>query len=217
RLERIMDTTGIEQVATNNVDPQALRDVLTEYSERRQVAQVQEDMQRRNRELHAEDQKVYGEELASLYDQARMRWDRGRRRGNDEERDKAIQTLMEKYPEANATAMVIAERAMGALFQRNTEEAEKYYELLQRNPKFASTVTEWGVEALPTLQAQLARTYLRQNRVADADRLIDSLERTHASSYIFTVGGRGGRGFEPRWESGSRVIQRLRDERSQQR
>lgn len=213
RLARVLDTTGLEQVATNEVDPQALRDVLTEYSERRQIAQVQERLQQRNEELHAEDQKVYGEELNRLYEQARFRW--GRDRGSDEEREKAFQELVQKYPDAHATAMIAAERAVGALFRDNIEDAERYYAFLQSNPKFAGTVTDWGVEAMPAIQAGLARMYLRQNRRQDAERLINDLEQNYGDSYIFTMGGggrRGGRrGFEPRWERGSAVAQSLRE------
>lgn len=208
RLARIMDTTGIEQAATNNVDPQALRDVLMEYSERRQIAQVQERMRQRNEELHAEDHKMYGEELNRLYEQARFRW--GRDRGNDEQREKAFQELVQKYPEAHATAMIAAERAIGALFRDNVEEAERYYTFLQSNPKFAGTVTDWGVEALPSIQAGLARMYLRRNRPLDAERLINDLEQKYGDRYIFTMGG-GQRGFGPQWERGSSIAQRLRE------
>lgn len=213
RLARVLDTTGLEHVATNQVDPQALRDVLTEYSERRQIAQVQERLQQRNQERHAEDQKVYGEELSRLYEQARFRW--GRDRGSDQERETAFQELMQKYPDAHATAMIAAERAVGALFRGNVEDAERYYAFLQSNPKFAGTVTDWGVEAMPAIQAGLAHMYLRQNRRQDAERLINDLEQKYGDSYIVTMGGggrRGGRrGFEPRWERGSAVAQSLRE------
>lgn len=211
RLARVLDTTGLEQVATNQVDPQALRDVLTEYSERRQIAQAQERLQQRNQELHAEDQKVYGDELNRLYEQARFRWGRG----NDDEREKAFQELVQKYPDAHATAMIAAERAVGALFRDNLEDAERYYAFLQNNPKFAGTVTDWGVEAMPAIQAGLARMYLRQNRRQDAERLITDLEQKYGDSYVFTMGSNGRRGgrrsFEPRWERGRDVAQSLRE------
>ncbi|MCX7846605.1 MAG: hypothetical protein N2595_01015 [bacterium] len=208
RLARIVDTTGIEDAATNDVDPQVLRDVLKEYTERRRVAEVRQRLHRRNEELHAQDRNLYGEGLRELYERARFRWGRGRR--SNEEREKAFQEMLQSYPEANATAMVAAERALGALFRGNLEEAERYHAFLQGNPKFAEVVTDWGIEALPAIQTGLAHAYLQRNRRQEAEQLLNNLERNYSSSYILVPGGGPRGGFEPRWERVSDVVARLR-------
>lgn len=208
RLARIVDRTGIEDIVTNQVDPRALQDVLREYTERRQLAQIQQQLQQRNATFHAEDRKVYGEELHQLYERARFRWGRGR--GNREERERALQELLQKYPEAHATAMVVAEHALGALFRGSLEDAERYYAILQSNPKFAGIVTDWGIEAVPAIQTGLAHAYLQRNRQREAQQLLDSLEQNYRDSYILVPGGPRG-GFAPRWERVGDVVSRLRE------
>jgi hypothetical protein len=209
RLEQIVDTAGIESVATNdNIDPAALREVLDEYTQRRTVEALQAALRTRNTEQHLADKQKYGEEIAALYDKARFRWDRGRGRGRDsrEERDAAVKELTEKYPDSYAAGMVVAERAVGAMFHGNYTDVEKYYEQISNNRNHDAVVTDWGFEAVPTLQYNLARYYIEQNRRGDAERLLNSLEKNYGNSLLPPMGP--GRDHSP--QTAARAAQELR-------
>jgi len=191
RLEQLMDTAGIEGAATNaTADPTSLSAMLDEYTQRKTVQTLQQAMQKRNAEQHETDKQKYGEELVTLYDKARFRWGRGRGRGNNnnQDRDAAIDELAKKYPDANATGMVLAERAVGSMFHGNYADAEKYYAQISNNRNFDNVVTDWGMEAVPMLQYNLARYYIDQNRRGDAERLLDSLEQKYPQSLLMTMG-----------------------------
>lgn len=185
RLESIIDYIGLEDIATNmHMDPTILRDVVLEHAERRYIANQQAQV----RELHAAhisyDNEVYGPEVNELYQQARFR---GRR--NDEERERAYQDLLERYPDSYAAGMILAERAVGNLFRGNTEEAERYYQQLRNHDLHAHTVSEWGVDSVPTVQAFLARRYVREGRYDDAHALLNDMEQNYGDAVVFTFGG----------------------------
>ncbi len=189
RLEQLMDTTGLEGAATNDtIDPTALREVLDEYTQRRLIQTLQEASRKRNAEQHLTDTQKYGAEIAALYDKARFRWDRGRGGGrgrdNRAERDAAVKELTEKYPDSYATGMVLAESAIGAMFHNDYASVEKYYEQISNNRNYEGVVTDWGFEAVPALQYNLARYYVEQNRQGDAIKLLDSLEKNYAQSLL---------------------------------
>ena len=100
-------------------------------------------------------------------------------KGNHEE-------MLEKYPDAYATAKVIGERAVRSAFRRNTAAAEEYYDMLRQNDKFASVTTERGMEVMPNVEHYLAQQYLRDGRMEEARALRDSLELNFTGSYILT-------------------------------
>jgi len=110
----------------------------------------------------------------ALYERARFR---RRGRADTQESDSAFAELIAKYPEANATGMAIAERALVSGFRRNTSEVEKYYDMLRENKNFSYIVTDRGVEAMPNVEYYLARQYLRQGDNDNALALIESLEK----------------------------------------
>lgn len=199
RLEKIVESTGLGQLAENqNMDPAILSELYDEFADRRQAAQRRDQQLGFNRQLHQADADQYGPELMALYERARLR-----RRGSAErqERDDAFAELLAKYPEANATGMAIAERALVSGFRRNTSEAEKYYDMLRENENFSHIVTDRGVEAMPNIEYYLARQYLRQGNRDDAMPLIQSLEN-YPDSLLFTR--RPGSG--PRWQPVTQVI-----------
>jgi len=208
RLEQIMDTTGIEGAATNEtIDPAALREVLDEYTQRRVVQTLQEAMRKRNAEQHQTDTQKYGEQIAALYDKARFRWGRGRGRNNNNgDRDAAIKELTEKYPDSYATGMVLAETAVGAMFHGDYANVEKYYDQISNNRNYEGVVTDWGFEAVPVLQYNLARHYIEQNRPNDAAKLLDSLEKNYAQSLLPQMG----HGPDHTPQTAARAAQQLR-------
>ncbi|MCX7002430.1 MAG: hypothetical protein NTV22_04055 [bacterium] len=208
RLEQIMDTTGIEGAATNAiVDPTALSAMLDEYTQRKEVQTLQQTMQKRNAEQHQTDKQKYGEEVAALYEKARFRWGRGRGRNNNNgDRDAAIKELTEKYPDSYATGMVLAETAVGAMFHGDYANVEKYYDQISNNRNYEGVVTDWGFEAVPVLQYNLARHYIEQNRPNDAVKLLDSLEKNYAQSLLPQMG----RGPDHTPQTAARAAQQLR-------
>ncbi len=206
RLEKIVESTGLEQLATNeNMDPTVLSEIYEEYADRKQVVQRHEQQLEKNREFHKSDAAQYGEELMALYEQARLR----RRGGTDrQESDSAFAELIAKYPEAYTTGMAIAERALFSGFRRNTSEVEKYYDMLSDNENFSHIVTDRGVEAMPNIEYFLARQYLRQGNSGDALALIESLEKNYPDSLLFTRRS----GSSRRWQPVSQVVANLRQE-----
>jgi tetratricopeptide (TPR) repeat protein len=206
RLEKIIASTGLEQLAENqNMDPTILSELYDEYADRKQVTQSRELQLEKNGDFHRADAEQYGEELMSLYERARFR-----RRGSadTQESDSAFAELIAKYPEAYATGMAIAERALVSGFRRNTSEVEKYYNMLRDKENFSHIVTDRGVEAVPNVEYYLARQYLRQGDNDNALALIESLEENYPDSLLFT--GRSGSGR--RWQAVSQVVTNLRQE-----
>ena len=206
RLEKIVESIGLEQLAANqNMDPTILSEIYDEYADRKQVDQRRAQQLKNNRDLHKADADQYGEELMALYERARFR-----RRGSadTQESDNAFAELIAKYPEAYATGMAIAERALVSGFRRNTSEVEKYYDMLRENDNFSHIVTDRGVEAMPNVEYYLARQYLRQGDNDNALALIESLEKNYPDSLLFT--GRTGSGS--RWQPVSPVITNLRQQ-----
>ena len=207
RLEKIVESTGLEQLAENqNMDPTILLEIYDEYADRKQADQRREQQLENNRDFHKADADQYGEELLALYERARLR--RGGRNTDRQERDGAFAELIAKYPEAYATGMAIAERALVSGFRRNTAEVEKYHDMLRENENFSHIVTDRGIEAMPNVEYYLARQYLRQGSSDDALALIESLERNYPDSLLFTRRSGSGR----RWQPASQVVGNLRRE-----
>lgn len=206
RLEKIVESTGLEQLAENqNMDPTILTELYDDYADRKQVAQRHEKQLEKNGEFHKADADQYGVELMALYERARLR----RGGGSDrQESDSAFAELLAKYPEAYATGMLIAERAFVSGFRRNTSEVEKYYDMLRDNENFSNIVTDRGVEAMPNIEYYLARQYIRQGNNDDAVALIESLELNYPDSLLFTRRSGSGR----RWQPASNVVGSLRRE-----
>jgi hypothetical protein len=203
QMEQILDSTGLAQLAENeNVDPSILQQMYEEYAQRNEIAIYRQQLLQKDGERLGADSKNYDAELMSLYELAR------RRRGSDTDREtrkKAFEEMLEKYPDAYATAKVIGERALRSAFRRNAAAAEEYYHLLRQNDKFSTVATDRGVEVMPNMEHYLAQQYLRDGRIEDARVLRDSLELNFSDSYILTR--EPGSGW--RWQPVSQVVSKL--------
>ena len=206
RLEQIVETTGLEQLATNDVaGSQALHDLVSEYAERKAAEKEREMLLAKNGEQHKADSEKYDKHLQELYDKAHARGGRGggggtpeERQKADQERQKAVDELATSYPDSYATAMVLAESAVGASFRGDTATMEKYYQQLNANPKAGEAVTDWGVQALPSVEYMLASRYTREGRTADAETLLNDLEKKYPASMLVAFDRqRGNRGGPP--------------------
>lgn len=203
QMEQILDSTGLAQLAENeNVDPSILQQMYEEYAQRNEIAIYRQQLLQKDGKRLGADSKNYDAELMSLYELAR------RRRGSDtdrETREKAFEEMLEKYPDAYATAKVIGEHALRSAFRHNAAAAEEYYHLLRQNDKFSTVATDRGMEVMPNMEHYLAQQYLRDGRIEDARVLRDSLELNFSDSYILTR--EPGSGW--RWQPVSQVVSKL--------
>ncbi len=203
RIEGVVDSTGLDALTTNeNVDPSVLQEVYDDYVQRRRLTEYHDRMREANTQLHNADREKYDTAVRELYNRARSR---GRRNRNNAERDKAFEEMVADYPEANATGMLLAERAIRASFRGETAELEKYYDLIQKNEDPASIVTDRGMRAMPTIEYYLARRYVNEGRYDDARPLIESLEQEFPGSFLFVIQP----GSRPRWQPASTAATRL--------
>lgn len=186
QLAEIISSTGLDQLAANeDLDPTILSKIYEDYALQDMVSSYREQTLARNRELHQLDRSQYNEELMALYDRARLR---RRGAGNPEDREKAFNEMLAKFPDAYATGMAIAERGLRAAFLRKGNDVEEYYNRLSENNKFQNIVTDRGMEAMPNLENYLARRYIREGRFEDAQVFIESLESKYANSFIISRG-----------------------------
>ena len=198
RIEETLSKTGLDQLATNNMDPVMLKEMFTEFSEKKELQTFQDELVSLNFELHEDDKNKYDPEIAQLYKDARTRGQK-----NDKKiREDAYNTLLKKYPDANATGMLIAEKALRSGFRGKLEDTEKYYKQLTDNDNFQNIVTDWGIDAVPTIQYQLASRYIKEGRVDDARKIISELEAGSSDGFMLVPG----KGRRPDWKKTSQAI-----------
>ncbi|MEN8244453.1 MAG: hypothetical protein ABFS43_06080 [Thermodesulfobacteriota bacterium] len=205
KLKEIMASTGLDRLAEGeDIDPEILSSLYSEYAEQNRVSMYHRSMLERNESNHQQDKDLFDAYLDELYNRARIR--RGTST-DSEDREAAFAEMLDKYPDAYATAMVIAERAFASMWSRDQAGVENYYAMLQeRDSDIANTVvTDRGIEALPNIELYLARQYLRNGREEEAGILMESLESNHADSLVFS--GRSGRGR--RWMTVSEALERI--------
>ncbi len=204
RLRQILESTGLDLLAEmEDLDPSILKELYDERAGKKEIDAVRAQLRGKNKELHQADKNRYDEELASLYERARFR---GMRNISREDREKAFQDMLLKYPDAYATGMLVAERALFSAYRRNTTEGEKYYRMLQENSNFSDVITDRGIEATPNVAYNLASQYIREGRTEEANRMLDALKNDYPDSLLF-VRTRG-RGMT--WRTVSRAAPLLR-------
>lgn len=204
RLKKIMEATGLNKLATSNdMNPDILQEIYEERTLIKKFNTRRKEMRERNQAQHLSDKDRYDTELNEIYDRARFM---GGRSATREEQDLAFNEMLDKYPDAYATGMLVAERALRSAFRKNIEETEKFYFMLTGNGNSANIVTDRGIEALPNIEYYLARQYLREGRTAEAQTMIDSLESNYSGSLVFV--GRQGQGTP--WQTVDQIIPDLR-------
>jgi len=209
KLEELVDATGLKSIATNlAVDPTILKNLYDQQARRKRERDYRTAMSDFSTAQHKADEEKYGEDIKKMYEATRFQFGgRGRRNRNENmsreeqqaarekmmaERDKAVEGLIDQYPDSHAAGVLIAETGMRAAMRGNIEDAEKYYSMMTENDTRAQTVTDRGSKALPTMQYYLAAQYIEAGRVQDAENLIYQLEQNQED--MISAGGRGGRG-----------------------
>jgi hypothetical protein len=128
--------------------------------------------------------------------------------GSGPEGDTAYNKLLSDYADTSVAGSAIAERALTAAIDLNTEDVEKYYNQLVSNTNYKDSVTEQGIEATPALQGYLARQYISTGRFEEANSLIESLSSEYGSQYV----PEKGEGSRPEWHTGNDIATQLRQE-----
>jgi hypothetical protein len=201
RLEGIVQSTGLEKLAGDGqIDPQFLGTLHSDYATRKQASEFRYRALARNEAQHQSDKEKYtGKTLSQLYDVARSQ---------GQESDKALAVMTEQYPNAKATGMVLAERALQSAMSADTPSVEELYVKLAQNAEFADVVTDMGVEAIPAIQHYLIGQYLKEGRVTEAEALLTRLGESYTGSYVADRGESG----EPAWVEVDTLVQNLRKE-----
>ena len=172
---------------------------------RSKVAEQQVVLMSINKSLHREDLEKYGDAINVLYHQARA-GHHGNGNSTDRTKSKeALSKLLQDYPQANATGMVIAELALEAAMQARTADAKSYFDKLSNNLKFRNIVTDMGVEAYPALLIYLTSQYIAEGHPKQAEELIRQLEGDYGNKFVAARGSKG----EVEWKLGSEVSQAL--------
>jgi hypothetical protein len=150
------------------------------------------------------DKNKYDEEINDLYRKTLPR----RFGGNlsEEERQKALDELLDKYPDSYAAAKAVSSKAIESVMRNNLESAEGYYDMLLdvQAKKTDRVVLDNGFEAVPTVEHTLAYAYYRSGRTEDVKTVVKSLEENYSDS-LFRVRSRGG----PRIVTGEEAIDRI--------
>jgi len=201
-LEDVVNATGLGDLARErDVDPEFLKAMHDRFADRKRTAAVRAELIARSRELLGADEERYGgAELSQLYEVARS--------GQGAESDEALLTLLEKYPDAYSTGVVIAERALTAALNQSTPDVELCYNTLLENPNYATVVTEMGIEAVPAVQNYLVRQYIQAGRLEEAQTLLNDLGQDYGESYVAARGKKG----EPEFRNVSEVVQELQQQ-----
>jgi hypothetical protein len=182
QITRVMRASGLDAAAPLLSGPPGSEPLLTtlgeQYATRARFEESRQRLSERATQMRQRDLETYGQSdfqrLTELSQQARPK------RGNESqaersEREAALNTLMSRYPESWATSVAVAEQALDAAMNRNTQSAEQYYESLVSTSPYNEVVTEQGIDAIPTLQTYLARQYIQEGRTAEASAILDAL------------------------------------------
>ena len=210
RLAGVVRASGLENAATS---PEMLKDMAEKFSLQKKVTAYREQLVKRNADLHSLDATRYGPRVAALYEQAKGRGPGVSGGGGaeaDPASDAALQALVEEFPQSNATGIAIAQRALQSAMQGKTADVEKYYNSLSQDGTFAGVVTDRGVEAMPTIQLYLAGNYLRENRVSEAQALLQAVEQNYPQSAIPVPGPGGQQGGQQNWQPVTTITQGMR-------
>jgi len=192
-----------EALAAGNVSPEVLNRMSEHYLQMENITKLQRTLVQRNREQHRADLEKYGQKVMDLYAAARPA---GEDAAAQQASDEAFSTLLSQYPEANATAMALAERGLSSALDQNSADVLAYYNQLKSNDAYAQVVMDNGVEAIPTLQSYLVQDYLSKGQINEARALITDMKNSYGSSVILD---RSPDSMEPTWRSVTEVANNL--------
>ncbi|NEX19678.1 hypothetical protein G3480_05005 [Thiorhodococcus mannitoliphagus] len=218
QFERLIRSAGLDAAAPHlrpppGSDRPLLAQIGEDYATRARFEERRKTLLERSQQMRQRDMDAYGEAsyetIADLYRQARPS------RGNSTPeqkaaREAALNSLLTDYPEAYSTSVAVAEQALDAAINRDTQGAEAYYQSLVEASSYSEVVTEQGVNAIPTLQTYLARQYVQEGRYDEATAVLDALS-LQGDSIILEPNQMG----EPSAKSAQDIVTELRDKIAQ--
>jgi len=196
RLRHIVDALGLGELALEDgIDFRFLREMFDTQKEEQKRAAYLKRMMKQNQQLLREDELDYGKDIISLSESARSRGEDGR---YDRSAEDAFYRMLDSYPNAYATAMLIADRALDSVFEDDLAAVEEYYDMLLStgSVSFSNVMTSYDVEALPAIEYYLAERYAQQGRRSEAGNLADSIEANYPDSLIL-VSTENSKSMEP--------------------
>ena len=214
RLRKRVNDLGDKKLSDKDMqDEKFLSELYDSFQSARDSRDARAKMIQASQDQHRMDADRYDAGLSDLYQQAMGYLDgdaRPRRYGELSEEEKkicdgALEQMVEEYPDAYATGMAIADRALNAAAEMNTVDVEAYYNVLAGNEKFSTLVTDQGVQAVPSLQSYLVRSYISDGKTGEAKVLLNDLSNDANTTYVADRGASG----EPVWRSSSEVVSEL--------
>ena len=188
-----------------NMDPNVIQDLYDERVKKMEIESELSFLREMAGEQRQTDKNQYDEAANDLYRQTLPRG-----LGNnqsEEERENALNELLEKYPDSYAAAKAVSVKAIESVIRGNIDAAESYYNMLieVQGQKTDRVVFDDGFEAVPTVEHTLAWAYYRSGRTEDVKTMVKSLEENYSDS-VYRVRSRGG----PTIITGQEAIERIR-------
>jgi hypothetical protein len=187
-----------------DLDPNIIQELHDERVMKNEIESELDYLRGISGEQRQFDKNKYDEEINDLYRKTLPR----RFGGNlsEEERQQALDELLDKYPDSYAAAKAVSSKALESVMRNNLEAAEGYYDMLLdvQGKKTDRVVLDNGFEAVPTVEHTMAYAYFRSGRTEDVKAMVKSLEENYSDS-LFRVRSRGG----PRIVSGEEAIDRI--------
>jgi len=192
QMNAVKESTGIDQLsATGDIDPVAIQEIVEEHIKKKEMQSQINYLREINVEQRQKDKDLYGDELNDLY--RRSLPSRFGNKISDEEREKALNELIDKYPDSYAAAKAVAIQTMVSARNNNVERAEKYYNMLNdvQTIRTDNVVLDNGLEAVPAVLHNLAWAYYRTGRTEDINMVVQLLEENYYDS-LYRMRTRGG-------------------------
>ena len=185
QLEKFVEASGLARLmADGQWNADVLQRVNTQYREADKIKQRRQSLLTKNSDFHRSDADRYGKSLESLYETALLGLSREASQEEIAASQQALEKMMQDYPEAYATGMLMAEEALSSALEMNVGTAEAYYQDLRNSSKFKDIVTDNGIEAVPAIQSYLVREYIQAGRIDEANAVIQDMEQNYADSIV---------------------------------
>ena len=185
QLEKFVEASGLARLmADGQWNADVLQRVSTQYREADKIKQRRQSLLTKNSDFHRSDADRYGKSLESLYETALLGLSREASQEEIAASQQALEKMMQDYPEAYATGMLMAEEALSSALEMNVGTAEAYYQDLRNSSKFKDIVTDNGIEAVPAIQSYLVREYIQAGRIDEANAVIQDMEQNYADSIV---------------------------------
>lgn len=190
--------------SAQNLNPDVVSRMYDSYLRSESLKKNQQSLLQRNRQQMQADFQKYGKQVLDLFAAARpaSKDDPAAQKASDT----AFSSLVSQYPEANATGMAIADRALASALDQNSADVLQYYNQLKSSDAYAHVVTDNGIEAVPTLESYLVQDYLSKGQVSQAQAMIADMKNNYSDSVIMD---RSPDSVEPTWRTVSDVAANL--------